>query len=70
MAGSRVGHRMLEWAVELISSRGRRFARLDAQASNAPLCSYYEQRGFRPLETVLLDGSFMTQLFERELRTH
>jgi ribosomal protein S18 acetylase RimI-like enzyme len=68
VGGKRIGQRMLEWAVELIGARGRRFARLNAQASNSPLCRYYEQRGFRPLETALLGGSFMTRLFERELR--
>jgi ribosomal protein S18 acetylase RimI-like enzyme len=65
--GMRVGERMLEWAVGTIGAHGRRFARLDAMASNARLCRYYEQRGFRPLETALLPGNFMTRLFEREL---
>jgi hypothetical protein len=68
VGGRRVGERMLEWAVELISARGRRLARLDAQASDARLCRYYEQLGFRALETALLGGTFMTRLFERELR--
>jgi ribosomal protein S18 acetylase RimI-like enzyme len=65
--GMRVGERILEWAVGTIGAHGRRFARLDAMASNARLCRYYEQRGFRPLETALLPGNFMTRLFEREL---
>ena len=46
---------------------GRRFARLDAMASNAALCRYYEQRGFQSLGTALLPGIFRTRLFEREL---
>ena len=66
--GMRVGERMLQWAVGTIAARGRIFARLDAMASNAPLCRYYAQRGFRPLETALLPGNFTTRLFERELR--
>jgi len=66
--GMRVGERILEWAVATIAARGRCFARLDAMASNPPLCRYYEQRGFRPLETALLPGNFTTRLFERELR--
>ena len=65
--GMRVGERMLEWAIGTIVARGRRLARLDAMASNAPLCRYYEQRGFRPLETALLPGNFTTRLFERKL---
>ena len=67
--GMRVGERMLEWAVDTIAARGRPFARLDAMAANAPLCRYYEQRGFRPLGTAtLLAGIYTAQLFERELQ--
>ena len=65
--GMRVGERMLEWAVTTIGACGKRFARLDAMASNAPLCRYYEQRGFQALGTALLPGNFTTRLFEREL---
>jgi ribosomal protein S18 acetylase RimI-like enzyme len=67
VGGGRVGQGMLEWAVATIAARGRRFARLDAMASNAPLCRYYQDRGFRPLGTALLAGNFTTRLFEREL---
>ena len=66
VGGQRVGQRLLEWAVETIAARGRRFARLDAMASNEPLCRYYEERGFRPLGTVVLAGNFTTRLFEHE----
>jgi len=66
VGGQRVGQQMLEWAVETIATRVRRFARLDAMASNEPLCRYYEERGFRPLGTVVLAGNFTTRLFERE----
>lgn len=62
VAGKRVGERTLDWAVETIAVRGRRFARLDAMASNEPLCRYYETRGFRPLGTALLAGDFTTRL--------
>ena len=65
--GMRVGERMLEWAVATIAARGRRFARLDAMASNEALCRYYEQRGFHSVGTALLPGIFRTRLFEREL---
>ncbi len=65
--GMRVGERMLEWAVGTIAARGRRFARLDAMASNAPLCRYYEQRGFQPRGTAtLLAGIYTAKLFERQ----
>jgi ribosomal protein S18 acetylase RimI-like enzyme len=68
IGGMRVGERLLEWAIEQIAERGRRFARLDAMASNATLCRYYEERGFQPLETVtLFDGIYTGRLFERKL---
>ena len=66
--GMRVGERMLEWAVNKIAVRGLTFARLDAMASNVPLCHYYEQRGFQPLGTAtLFAGNYTAQLFERGL---
>jgi len=69
VGGMGVGERLLEWAVEKIAARGRRFARLDAIASNAVLCRYYERRGFASLSTVTLFGGIYTaRLFERELR--
>ena len=46
--------------VERIAARGAAFARLDAMASNGALCRYYEERGFRPLETVTLFESVVT----------
>ena len=68
VGGMHVGERLLEWAVQRISAHGRQFARLDAIASNAVLCRYYEQRGFHPLETVtLFGGMYIARLFEREL---
>jgi ribosomal protein S18 acetylase RimI-like enzyme len=69
VGGMRVGERLLEWAVDTIAARGRRFARLDAMASNTPLCRYYQQRGFRSLGTAtLFAGIYTARLFERELR--
>jgi ribosomal protein S18 acetylase RimI-like enzyme len=69
VGGKRVGERLLEWAVDAIAGRGRRFARLDAMASNAALCRYYEQRGFYSRGTATLFGGMYTaQLFERNLR--
>jgi ribosomal protein S18 acetylase RimI-like enzyme len=68
-AGKRVGERMLEWAIGTIAARGLSYARLDAMASNAALCSYYEHLGFRPLGTeTLFSGIYTARLFERELR--
>ncbi|MGH7780421.1 MAG: GNAT family N-acetyltransferase [Candidatus Binataceae bacterium] len=68
VGGMGVGERMLKWAIDAIGGRGRRFARLDAMASNEQLCRYYEERGFRRLGTASVPGNVATQLFERELR--
>ncbi len=69
VGGMRVGERLLEWAVDTMAARGRHYARLDAIASNAPLCRYYEQRGFRPLgTTTLFAGIYSARLFEREIK--
>jgi hypothetical protein len=55
-------------AFEKIEAQSRRFARLDVMASNAVLCRYYEERGFRPLGTATLFGGMYTaRLFERAL---
>ena len=67
LGGKRVGESMLEWAVDRIAHCGRRFARLDAQASNVSLCRYYEDRGFGPRGTKLLAGDFLTRLFEKKI---
>ncbi len=68
IGGRRVGERVLEWAVEQIRARGRRYARLDCVASNQALCRYYEVRGFTPLGTTLLPpGDWENRLFERSL---
>jgi ribosomal protein S18 acetylase RimI-like enzyme len=70
VGGKRVGERLLEWAVDTIAARGRRFARLDAMESNAALCRYYEQRGFHSRGTAkLFGGMYIAQLFERNLRS-
>lgn len=68
VGGMGVGERMLKWAIDAIGGRGRRFARLDAMASNEQLCRYYQERGFRRLGTASVPGNVATQLFERELR--
>jgi ribosomal protein S18 acetylase RimI-like enzyme len=44
--GQGVGVQMLEWAADLIRAKGRRFIRLDTDASNPKLCRYYERLGF------------------------
>jgi protein-tyrosine phosphatase len=44
--GRQLGKRMLEWAIDHIRSRGKRFARLDCMTANPRLRAYYESAGF------------------------
>jgi ribosomal protein S18 acetylase RimI-like enzyme len=67
VGGLRVGERLLEWAVERIAARGKRYARLDCMAGNEILCRYYQVRGFTPLGTAALLGNWTSRLFERSL---
>jgi ribosomal protein S18 acetylase RimI-like enzyme len=73
LGGKRVGEQLLKWAVERIAACGKRLARLDTVASNARLCRYYEDCGFRPLGTVTFfdeaytGGMYTAALFEKKL---
>jgi ribosomal protein S18 acetylase RimI-like enzyme len=67
VGGLEVGDRLLQWAVDLIGSRGRRYVRLDCQESNEALCRYYEQRGFVRLGIAQLPGDWTSRLFERRI---
>jgi ribosomal protein S18 acetylase RimI-like enzyme len=67
VGGLEVGDRLLQWAIELIASRGRRYVRLDCQESNEALCRYYEQRGFVRLGIAQLPGDWTSRLFERRI---
>ena len=59
---------MLEWAIDLVAARGRRYARLDCMASNVALCRYYNDRGFTPIGTAMPPGNWTLRLFEREIK--
>jgi 2'-5' RNA ligase len=73
VGGMRVGERLLEWTLKTIAAQGKRLARLDTVASNARLCRYYEDCGFRPLGTVTFfdgaytGGMYTAALFEKDL---
>lgn len=45
-AGFGIGRALLEWTSSYIASRGRRFLRLECDAHNPAICSYYEKLGF------------------------
>ncbi|MGA7923044.1 MAG: GNAT family N-acetyltransferase [Thermoplasmata archaeon] len=46
-AGQGLGRRMIQWAEERVRERGREFLRLDCDAENARIRSYYEALEFR-----------------------
>ncbi len=46
-AGRGVSAALLRWAAERTAALGRRFVRLDCEASRAPLRALYERAGFR-----------------------
>lgn len=61
--GNHLGRQLLNWAESYARGRGRTWVRLDCDASNARLCRYYEEAGYR--RAGGLDGS---ALFEKALR--
>lgn len=50
--GRGVGAAMLAWAERTTRERGRRFLRLDCDATNSKLCAYYERLGFTSRGTL------------------
>jgi ribosomal protein S18 acetylase RimI-like enzyme len=61
--GNHLGRQLLYWAERYTKGRGRLWIRLDCEASNARLCRYYEEVGFRRV------GEFEgAALFEKALR--
>lgn len=47
VAGGAASHAMMQWAVDRTRSLGRRFLRLDCEASRSRLRAVYERFGFR-----------------------
>jgi GNAT superfamily N-acetyltransferase len=50
------GARLLDWAADHVRSRGRQWLRLDCNAENAPLRTFYERLGFRHVDDVEVTG--------------
>jgi ribosomal protein S18 acetylase RimI-like enzyme len=61
--GNHLGRQLLKWAESYAQGRGRVTVRLDCDASNARLCRYYEELGYRRVGEF--DGA---ALFEKTLR--
>ncbi len=65
-AGGGVSGTMLRWAADRARSQGRRFLRLDCDASRARLRTVYEQFGFRHHSDRQV-GPFFAARYEQEL---
>ena len=65
-AGGSVSGTMLRWAADRARSRGRRFLRLDCDASRARLRTVYEEFGFRHHSDRQV-GPFFAARYEQEL---
>jgi protein-tyrosine phosphatase len=64
--GRQLGRRMLEWAIDHVRGRGRRFARLDCMTANRRLRAYYESAGFQ-YRGDGLSGTYQLALYELAL---
>ncbi len=67
--GQNIGKRIVDWAGEQTLSNGRSYLRLDCEASNTDLCTYYENLGFTQLGTrsVPKYEDYVAALFEKPL---
>lgn len=65
-AGREIGRAMLRWAEEQARARGKTYLRLDCNADNPALRSYYERAGFTPRGDVAL-AHRVASLYEKDL---
>jgi len=65
--GHDVGSKLLEWALGEVKRQGRQFLRLDCDARNKELCTYYEKHGFKQVGEKLLpsERDYYANLYER-----
>lgn len=64
-AGANLGGRLIDWAAQLATERGKRWLRLDAWRSNLDLHAYYARHGFEHVRTVHLPHRGSGALFQR-----
>jgi GNAT superfamily N-acetyltransferase len=67
-AGGQVSARLLQWAAERARNLGRRFLRLDCEASRPRLRAVYERQGFRHHSDREV-GPYFVARYEQELAT-
>lgn len=70
-AGQRLVGRMLQWACDRIIAQGRSLIRIDCDATNPKLVSYYCSFGFEKREIVQMDSidpGYLSQQLERSAR--
>lgn len=66
LAGQGIGRAILQWTEYYTRDTGRSAIWLDCWAENAALVHYYEQAGFTPHETFIVND-WRGQLFEKQL---
>ncbi len=64
-----IGKLAVDWVAEQVAGRGRSLIRLDCEAKNTDLCSYYEKLGFVQVGTrpVPEYGDYVAALYERSV---
>ncbi len=50
--GQGIGRFILDWAMEEVKSKDRKYLRLDCAQNNTSLCKYYENQGFTLVKSV------------------
>lgn len=66
--GKGIGGSLLDWAEDLAASLGRKWLRLDAWRTNAPLHAYYRRQGFDQVRIINLSHRGSGALFQRQVR--
>ena len=63
--GMGLGGRIIDWALQQVAARDRRWLRLDCAAGNRGLCSYYEQQGFARAGERVFPSGHVAALYQR-----
>jgi ribosomal protein S18 acetylase RimI-like enzyme len=70
--GNDLGGRIMDWLAKEAKKENRQFLRLDCDANNEGLCSYYEEHGFVRVGTNSRQdnemGTYEAALYERPVR--